>query len=160
MRIRTMAAPLAALVVLAACSKAPESGTVAEAAHEQPGAAPALPRTPAPAGARVFFVSPQDGETVSSPVHVVFGVENIGVAPAGEIVEGAGHHHLVIDADLPDPSQPIPADAQHLHYGQAQTEATIELSPGTHTLQLVMGDHLHIPFDPVVASEKITITVQ
>nr|PZN69134.1 MAG: rod shape-determining protein RodA [Pseudomonadota bacterium] len=159
-----MAAPVAALALLAACSKAPESGTAATdadaASHTESEAAPSFPRTPAPAGARVFFVSPKDGETVSSPVRVVFGVENIGIAPAGQVVEGAGHHHLIVDADMPDPSMPIPADTQHLHYGQGQTEATIELSPGTHTLQLVMGDHLHVPFDPVVASEKITINVQ
>lgn len=162
MRIRTMTTPAVALVLLAACSKAPETATTEEpgAARATESAAAAFPRTPAPQGARVFFANLKDGDTVSSPVRVQFGAENIGIAPAGQVVENAGHHHLIIDADMPDPSKPIPADAQHLHYGQGQTEATIELPPGQHTLQLVMGDHLHIPFDPVIASEKITITVQ
>ena len=119
----------------------------------------ALTTTAAPAGARVFIVSPKDGETVTTPVRVVFGAENIGLLPAGEKNDMAGHHHLLINTDLADPGIPIPADDRHIHYGKAETEAMVALPPGAHTLQLVMGDYLHIPFDPVIASPKITINV-
>ena len=98
--------------------------------------------------------------TVSSPAKVVFGIEGMGLAPAGEVNANAGHHHLLVDTDLADPTVPIPADATHIHFGKAQTETTVELTPGKHTLQLVLGDHLHIPFDPVIASEKITVDVK
>jgi hypothetical protein len=121
---------------------------------------PALPRTPAPAGAKVYIVSPANSATVKSPFKVVFGLTGMGVAPAGVQFEGAGHHHLLIDTDLPaNMGMPLPADAKHVHFGKGQTETTVELPPGKHTLQLVMGDHLHIPFNPPVVSEKITITV-
>lgn len=165
MKIRTMTAAAATLALLAGCSRAPDAAApaTADADHaehttETPAAA-SLPRTPAPADARVFIVSPRDGETVTTPVRVVFGAENIGVVPAGEKNDLAGHHHLLINTDLADPGIPIPADDRHIHYGKAQTEAMVDLPPGTHTLQLVMGDYLHIPFDPVIASPKITITV-
>lgn len=161
MKMRMMMVPAAVLAMLAGCSKAPEAEAPAAAATDHSGhtADAALPRTPAPAGARVFIVSPQDGATVTSPVRVVFGIEGMGLVPAGEKNDTAGHHHLLVDTDLADASVPIPADAQHLHYGKAQTEAEVELAPGQHTLQLVLGDYLHIPFDPVIASEKITVTV-
>ncbi|HBK55785.1 MAG TPA: rod shape-determining protein RodA [Xanthomonadales bacterium] len=119
-----------------------------------------LPRSPAPDGARVYILSPKSGEVVTSPVTVVFGLSGMGVAPAGLNVEGTGHHHLLIDVAIPDPGKPIPADDQHRHFGKGQTEATIELAPGRHTLQLLLGDHLHIPHDPPIASEPITITVE
>ncbi|MDQ2639596.1 MAG: DUF4399 domain-containing protein [Pseudomonadota bacterium] len=118
-----------------------------------------MARTPAPAGAKVFIVSPKDGETVTTPVKVVFGISGMGLAPAGEKNDNAGHHHLLVDTDLPDPSLPIPADDKHVHFGKAQTEGEVALAPGHHTLQLVLGDYLHIPFDPVIASQKITINV-
>jgi hypothetical protein len=159
MDFRTKTAAVATLALLAACSKAPETEAPAPTADTVTPAA-ALPRTPAPAGARVFIVSPKDGETVSSPVQVVFGIEGMGLAPAGEKNDIAGHHHLLVDAELADPAVPIPADATHIHFGKAQTEATVELTPGKHTLQLVLGDFLHIPFDPVIASEKITVEVK
>ena len=162
MKIGTMTASAALLTLLMACSKGPDGAAGADAANHDghaDAAVAALPRPPAPAGARVFIVSPEDGATVSSPVRVVFGAEGIDVVPAGEKNDRGGHHHLLVDTDLADASVPIPADAQHIHYGQAQTEATIELAPGTHTLQLVMGDYLHIPFDPVIASPKISVTV-
>lgn len=123
-------------------------------------AAQDLPRTPAPEGARVYFISPRDGETVTSPVTVRFGLSGMGVAPAGVQAEGTGHHHLLIDTDPPPANLPIPADEHHRHFGKGQTEATIELAPGTHSLQLLLGDHLHIPHDPPVMSERITITVE
>ena len=116
--------------------------------------------TPAPEGAEVYFISPRDGETVSNPVTVRFGLKAMGVAPAGVEHEGTGHHHLLIDTELPTLDQPIPADEQHVHFGKGQTEATLELAPGTHTLQLLLGDHLHRPHAPPVRSERITITVE
>lgn len=119
-----------------------------------------LPRSAAPADAAVYFISPKDGETVSGPVTVRFGLRGMGVAPAGTAAEGTGHHHLIVDAPLPPAGQPIPNDASHLHFGKGQTETTLNLAPGKHTLQLLVGDHSHIPHDPVVASEVITITVK
>ncbi len=117
-------------------------------------------RTPAPQGARVYIVSPQNGATVSSPVKVIFGLEGMGVAPAGVKKANTGHHHLIIDADLPPATEPVPSDDNHRHFGGGQTEVTVELAPGTHTLQLIMGDHNHVPHVPPVVSEKITITVK
>jgi hypothetical protein len=123
-------------------------------------AAYAQERTPSPAGAEVYIVSPKDGATVKSPVTVVFGLKGMGVAPAGVKFEGSGHHHLLIDTDVPkDLSAPLPTTDQVRHFGKGQTEASIELPPGRHTLQLVLGDQNHIPHNPPVASQKITITV-
>jgi hypothetical protein len=160
--IRTLTAAAATLVMLAGCSKAPDPAPAeAPAAAEPAAAVPAITRSTAPAGAAVYIVSPKDGDTVSSPVKVVFGLTGMGIAPAGVQFENAGHHHLLVDADLPaDLALPLPADANHLHFGKGQTETSATLTPGTHTLQLVLGDHLHIPFDPVVSSAKITITVK
>lgn len=118
------------------------------------------PRTPAPQGAKAYIISPKDGETVSSPVRVVFGLRGVGVAPAGVTTPNTGHHHLLIDGKLADPGVPIPNDATHKHYGGGQTEAEIELPAGKHTLQLVLGDALHIPHDPPIVSETVTITVK
>ena len=117
-------------------------------------------RTPSPKGAEVYFIAPADGATLTSPVTVKFGLKGMGVAPAGIAFEGTGHHHLIIDADLPPLDAPIPADANHVHFGKGQTETTIELEPGKHTLQLLLGDQTHTPHDPAVASKKITITVK
>src|SRR5688572_8302193 len=100
-------------------------------------------RTPSPAGAEAYFIAPKDGETVTSPVTVRFGLKGMGVAPAGITFDGAGHHHLIVDAKAPPLSAAIPADANHLHFGKGQTETTVELKPGKHTLQLVVGDQLH-----------------
>jgi len=121
----------------------------------------AMAATPSPGGAKVYFVAPADGAVVASPVTIVFGLRNMGVAPAGIDVPNTGHHHLLINvAEPPAADAPIPADARHRHFGGGQTEATIELPPGTHTLQLIMGDKFHVPLAPVVISEKISITVQ
>lgn len=117
-------------------------------------------RTPSPKGAEVYFIAPQDGATVTSPVTVKFGLKGMGIAPAGITFENTGHHHLIIDADLPPLDAPIPTDAQHVHFGKGQSETTIELKPGKHTLQLLLGDFGHVPHDPAVASKKITITVK
>lgn len=117
-------------------------------------------RTPSAPGAKVFFVEPKDGAEVTAPVKVTFGIEGMEVAPAGTEKEHSGHHHVLIDTRLEDPNAPVPADANHVHFGKGQTEATLDLKPGKHTLQLVLGDHNHIPHDPVVQSEVITITVK
>ena len=120
----------------------------------------ALPRSPAPAGANVYIISPADGETVSGPVTVKFGLSGMGVAPAGVERANTGHHHLLIDvATMPSSATPLPASDQVVHFGGGQTETTLDLAPGTHTLQLVLGDHLHIPHNPPVRSAQITITV-
>lgn len=108
-----------------------------------------------------YIVSPRDGATVSSPVRVIFGLKSpFGVAPAGVAMDNTGHHHLIIDADLPDLGSAIPKDANHRHFGGGQTEALIELPAGEHTLQLLLGDFKHVPHDPPVISEQIRITVE
>ena len=119
-----------------------------------------LPRTPAPADAKVYIISPKDGAVVHGPVTVRFGLSGMGVAPAGTTAENTGHHHLIIDAPLPPMDQPLPKDEQHLHFGKGQTETVLTLAPGKHTLQLVLGDANHVPHDPPVVSAKITIRVK
>jgi len=120
-----------------------------------------LAGSPAPEGAKVYFISPADGETVSSPVTVRFGLSGMGVAPAGTAKDHTGHHHLLIDVEeVPPLDKPVPNDDNHMHFGGGQTEASVELSPGMHTLQLLLGDMGHLPHDPPVISEKITIEVQ
>ncbi|KNH28241.1 hypothetical protein AB7M29_000295 [Pseudomonas sp. F-14 TE3623] len=117
--------------------------------------------TPAPKGAQAFIVSPEDGATVGQEFKVKFGVKDISLAPAGDPTKNTGHHHLLIDVDkLPAEGAPIPTDANHMHFGKAQTEATIKLAPGKHTLQLELGDSGHMPFDPPIVSKKITVTVK
>ncbi len=126
--------------------------------------APALlgpPRHQAPADAKVYIVSPKDGATVGQEVTVVFGLDGMGVAPAGDTHPNTGHHHLLIDdAELPPQDLPIPNDKTHMHFGAGQTQATIHLSPGTHTLQLDFGDASHMQFVPPLVSKKITIHVK
>jgi len=127
-------------------------------------AGPALAQqTPAPDGAEVYVIQPEDGATVQSPVTVLFGVRNAGVAPAGVEMEGTLHHHLFLDRAPfgdDDAGVNIPSDDNHIHFGGGQTQTTLELEPGEHTLQLVGGDHNHIPHDPPVVSGVITITVE
>jgi len=124
-------------------------------------AAQAPERTPSPAGAKVFIVSPKNGETVTSPVTVKFGIKGMTLAPAGTKDPNTGHHHLLIDTDAPaDLSQPLPASDKIVHFGKAQTETTVNLPPGKHTLQLLLADANHIPHSPAVMSKKITITVK
>jgi len=125
--------------------------------------APALAeslRVKAPEGAEVYFIAPSNGATVSSPVTVKFGLKGLGVAPAGTESEKTGHHHLLVDQKLEDYESAIPKDEKHIHFGGGQTETIVDLSPGTHTLQLVVGDLNHIPHMPPVESEVITVTVK
>ena len=117
-----------------------------------------------PANAEVYIISPKDGAKVKSPVTVVFGLKGLGIAPAGVKMDNTGHHHLLVDADPPaDLNQPMPATEHILHFGKGQTEATLaadKLAPGKHTLQLILGDEVHIPHSPALLSKKITITVE
>lgn len=116
--------------------------------------------TPSPEGAQAYIISPADGDVVNSPVIVKFGLKGMGVAPAGIDKPNTGHHHLLIDVvDIPSPDKSLPADVNFKHFGGGQTEAIINLSPGKHTLQLIMGDKNHIPLFPLVMSKKITIEV-
>ena len=118
-------------------------------------------QTPAAKNAYLYIGWPNDGEVIRTRrFRIWFGLRNAGVAPAGVEKANTGHHHLIIDAPLPPFDQEIPADKNHLHFGAGQSEAIIELAPGKHTLQLLMGDHQHIPHNPPIYSRKITIEVK
>ncbi len=118
--------------------------------------------TPSHKGAKVYFINLKNGDTVTSPVKIQFGLSGMGVAPAGTEKPHTGHHHLIIDETIEgkELSEPIPSDEMHRHFGKGQTEAFVKLTPGTHTLQLVLGDWSHIVHKPPIMSEKITITVK
>ena len=117
-------------------------------------------RTAAPKDVYLYVGWPNDGEVVRGRFKVWFGLRNFGVAPAGVRKDNTGHHHLLVDADLPPMDEPIPNNRNYLHFGKGQTETYLELPPGRHTLQLLMGDAEHIPHDPPILSKKITITVR
>ncbi|HYD32445.1 MAG TPA: DUF4399 domain-containing protein [Azospirillaceae bacterium] len=125
-----------------------------------PAIAAETTRQPAPAEAHLYIGWPNDGEVVDRRFKVWFGLRNMGVAPAGVAKDATGHHHLIIDAPLPAMDEPIPNDQHHRHFGAGQTETTLELPPGKHTLQLIMGDAEHVPHNPPVVSKKITVTVR
>ncbi|MGB5332839.1 MAG: DUF4399 domain-containing protein [Woeseiaceae bacterium] len=159
---------LALTLCLSACGERStpisEKPAMSETATE---AAPAVtpetavrPRTASPEGARVFFITPADGDTVSNPIDIEFGIDVMNVAKAGDKQADSGHHHLLIDTDLPELTAPVPSDANHVHFGDGSTRTEITLDPGQHTLRLLLADHLHIPHDPPVMSEVITITVE
>ncbi len=126
-------------------------------------AAPAVwaqERTPSPSGAEVYIISPKNGASVKGPVIVRFGLKGMGIAPAGVKFDNTGHHHLLIDIAPPtDLTAPLPTTDQVKHFGKGQTETSLELAPGKHTLQLILGDANHTPHNPPVISKKITITV-
>ena len=119
-----------------------------------------LPRSRAPDGVVLYIIAPKDGDKVGSPVTIRFGLKGMGIAPAGIALPATGHHHLLIDASPPPFDRPIPADAKHVHFGKGQTEAAVTLAPGRHRLQLLLGDHLHVPHEPPILSAPITITVE
>lgn len=162
--IRTLGASTALICLITAGAAA--QGTqgqpaAAQAASAQAASAPATPRTPAPHDAYVYIGWPLDGAIVNgSHIKVWFGTRNFGVAPAGVAMRNTGHHHLLIDVPVPPLDQPIPNDRNHLHFGLGQTETVIELPPGKHTLQLLMGDADHVPHDPALMSKRITIYVR
>jgi len=118
-----------------------------------------MPTQKDPVG-EVFFITPTDGATVKSPFKVTFGARDIQIVPAGTEQTQSGHHHLLIDTVLPPLDQPIQKDAQHRHFGGGQMETEITLPPGVHRLQLLLGDHNHIPHDPPIVSTVITVTVE
>jgi hypothetical protein len=119
-------------------------------------------RSAAPTGAEVYIISPKNGEKVHGPVTVRFGLKGMGVAPAGIKFDNTGHHHLLVDMDLADVKldAPLPATDKLVHFGKGQTETTLTLAPGKHTLELLFADYLHLSFDPPLHSQKITITVE
>ena len=149
--------PFIALSSLAALASAQQHDHVAAAASP-----PAVgQRTPAPQDAYVYIGWPNDGQTLSAGrIKIWFGARNIGVAPAGVTFANTGHHHLLINVPIPPLDEPIPNTKNHLHFGAGQTESFIDLTPGTYTLQLLMGDAEHVPHDPPVTSKKITIHVR
>jgi hypothetical protein len=124
--------------------------------------------TPSPEGAAVYFVNLADGQEVTSPVTVIFGLRGMGIAPAEVAAENSGHHHLLVNRPplgegefgAEEFTLAIPNDDTHRHFGKGQTEVTLDLPPGQHTLQLVLGDAGHVPHDPPVVSDRITITVK
>ncbi|TCZ63255.1 DUF4399 domain-containing protein [Roseicella aquatilis] len=123
------------------------------------GPAAAAERRPMPENARVYILWPADGQTIRGGFWVRMGLTEGGIAPAGVAKALTGHHHLLVNAELPPMDQPIPNDRNHLHFGLGQTEARLELPPGRHTLQLLLGDEEHVPHDPPLMSKRITITV-
>ena len=121
----------------------------------------AADRMAAPAGAEVYFIAPQNGAKLHSPVTIKFGLKGMGIAPAGIKFDNTGHHHLLVDTDLSEVKldAPMPATDKVVHFGKGQTETTLTLAPGKHSLQLVFADYLHQSFDPPLTSKKITVTV-
>ncbi|MEZ5938003.1 MAG: DUF4399 domain-containing protein [Hyphomonadaceae bacterium] len=173
----SFAAPCALAAALSACSPAPGSeggeaetinrlnATVDNLSSELDGLKAfktALDTPATDAGPAVYFVNLKDGDTVKSPVRVIFGLTGMGIAPAGIEKENTGHHHLLIDTQLSEEEMQyaIPNDAQHKHFGGGQTETVLDLPPGQHTLQLMLGDKNHELFDPPIMSDLITITVE
>lgn len=159
----------ATFLVLAACGQKAadepaasptEEGTEPATASEAAAEPAAMPQTASADGASVFFIMPADGATVSNPVSIEFGISGMDIVKAGDNQPHSGHHHLLIDTGLPDLGLPIPADEHHVHFGDGSTSTEITLPPGEHTLQMLLGDHLHIPHNPPLVSEQITITVE
>ena len=140
------------LFLVAACQQTPAPAPPNESTE----------RTPSPEGASVYFVEPADNARLEAgEIKVIFGLSGMGIAPAGADFPDTGHHHLLINVeDLPPADSPVPSDSSHLHFGKGQTETTLGLEPGTYKMQLVFGDWLHIPHDPPVVSEPITIFVE
>jgi hypothetical protein len=151
MRIIGILAAVFSTLLLAGCSGGNGDTSASSANDSQPATEQAAPG--------VFILSPADGATVTSPLTVTFGISEYVVAPAGTQEPNTGHHHLLVDTDLPALDQPIPSDDNHIHFGKGQTETTLELAPGSHTLRLLLGDGSHVPHNPPLVSESITITV-
>ena len=154
-------------MLFAACTDKPADEAVEAAqpattapAEAAPAPAPALARTASVEGAEVFFIAPADGATVSNPISIEFGIAGMDVVKAGNDQPNSGHHHLLIDTGLPDLGLPIPAHEHHVHFGDGSTSTQISLPPGEHTLQMLLGDHTHIPHNPPLTSAQITIMVE
>ena len=152
-------------VALVACGeKAVDESTDADAVPETAVESSPVPvglaRSASVDGASVFFITPEDGSAVGNPIHIEFGIAGMEVVKAGDNQPNSGHHHLLIDVGLPAVNLPIPADEHHIHFGDGSTVTDISLAPGEHTLQMLLGDYLHIPHEPPLVSEVITITVE
>jgi hypothetical protein len=154
---------------LSACGSVPLQGAAPAAdppmaalrmSASTPTLAGGYKKVAAPPGAAVYFVNLKNGDAVTSPLLVQFGLRGIGVAPAGVEKENTGHHHLLIDVAEIDVNNALPMSDTIRHFGGGQTEARVELKPGTHTLQLLLADHNHIPHHPLVISERITVSVK
>lgn len=153
MRHTIVLASLLAAILHPAMAGAQSAGTQAAAAASAPASEAGKPQ--------VYFIWPHDGSVISGgKFWVRMGLRNMGIAPKGTAVPNTGHHHLLIDTELPSMTEPIPNDRNHLHFGAGETEARVELPPGTHTLQLLLGDKDHVPHKPPVVSKKITVTVR
>ena len=170
-KIRTLGLLLTATLAVAACSQksADQAAPAADAAPAAPATPPPAPTAPtlsgvsrqkAPDGTAVTFIGIKNGDTVTSPFKVGFAVTGAKIAPAGTTDPGTGHFHLIIDSALPPQDAPLPANANVKHYGKGQTEDTLTLPPGQHTLQIELADGVHVPFDPPVVSDLITVTVK
>lgn len=116
-------------------------------------------RNPAPKKAKVFFLDLKDGQTIPAKITIHFGISGMELAAAGSSRPNTGHHHLLIDSELPPLDQPIPSDFNHIHFGRGQDEMELSLTPGAHTLQLLLGDGNHVPHDPPVVSPVIHVSV-
>ena len=151
------------LISMAACGEKPAEETVqteqlvAEVTATEPSE---IPRSASNEGASVFFITPADGATVTNPISIEFGIAGMDVVKAGNKQPNSGHHHLLIDTGLPDLGLPIPANEHHVHFGDGSASTQISLPPGEHKLQMLLGDHLHIPHNPPLTSAQITITVE
>lgn len=138
----------------------PEGPAQAQSPVPMQSPAPAATQSAAPADAILYIIYPRDGQRIRGGFPVRFGLRNMGVTHAGDRTPNMGHHHLLVDVDEEiDPTEPIPTDRQHLHFGAGQTETRLDLPPGRHTLQLVLGDADHKPFRPLLVSKKVTVTV-
>ena len=149
-------------VIVAVAALWPLTAAVAQTAAPPPAPAAQAPAGPtrAPAEAKLYFIAPVNGARIRGPFTVQFGLRGMGVTQAGVTTPNTGHHHILIDVNTPlDLNEPIPADKSHVHFGGGQTETRLDLAPGRHTLQLILGDASHRPFSPLVASEKIEVTV-
>lgn len=157
--LAALASPLAVVSVAHADAWKDIKAAAKQQAQQKAESELGLPQA-APAGAKVYFLEPKDGAEITGPVKVVFGLSGMGVAPAGVNQANTGHHHLLIDNPAVDLTKPLPASEQIVHFGGGQTETTLTLKPGKHTLQMVLGDWKHQPHNPAVSSNTITITVK
>lgn len=157
---RNYAIILSLLTMIASCNQNNTDNQTNAENNEAATSAPKIKRSEAPEDAVVYFITPRPNTVLSSPIKVEFGVTAMEIVPSGQNTPLTGHHHIIIDADLPDMNFPIPADENYIHFGDGSSETTLNLDKGDHTLQLIIGDYLHIPHNPPVYSDKITITVE
>ena len=160
LRPLTIALIIALIIGLAACGEKPAKEAVETTQSAAVSEPQEIPRTASTQGASVFFITPADGDTVTNPINIEFGIAGMDVVKAGNNQPNSGHHHLLIDTGLPDLGLPIPANEHHVHFGDGSVSTQISLPPGVHKLQMLLGDHLHIPHNPPLTSAQITITVE